>query len=303
MSKLVYIVLLNWNGWKDTVECVESCRTLSYPDFRILIVDNGSADGSETCLRERFPDIELIPTGANLGFAGGNNVGIRHALEKGAEYVWLLNNDTIAGAEALSALVQAAEDDQTVGMVGSKIVYYDDPHTLWYAGALLGPERPYRLCHQGLNEEDRGQYDEACETGYITGCSLLARKEMMKEVGLLDDDLFLYFEDADWSARARARGWKLMYCPGSLVYHKVSLSVGGATSPTLLYYTARNRLYFVRRNFPGMLMGAFFYDIYEHVLVNVKKGRFACAWGALRGIVDFMSNKTGALRSRMVNTE
>ncbi len=125
----------------------------------------------------------------------------------------------------------------------------------------------------------------------------------MKEVGLLDDDLFLYFEDADWSARARARGWKLMYCPGSLVYHKVSLSVGGAASPTLLYYTARNRLYFVRRNFPGMLMGAFLYDVYEHVLVNIKKGRFACAWEALRGIMDFMSNKTGALRSRMVDIE
>ncbi len=126
-APMVYIILLNWNGWKDTVECVESCRKLSYPDVRIVIVDNGSTDGSETRLRERFPDLELIQTGANLGFAGGNNVGIRYALEKGAEYVWLLNNDTIADAEALSALVQAAEDDQTVGMVGSKIVYHDDP--------------------------------------------------------------------------------------------------------------------------------------------------------------------------------
>jgi GT2 family glycosyltransferase len=302
-APLVCILILNWNGWNDTIECVESCRKLSYPDFRIIIVDNGSVDGSETILRERFPDIELIQTGANIGFAGGNNVGIRYALEKGADYVWLLNNDTIVDAEALSALVQVAEGDKTVGMIGSKIVYHDDPNIIWYAGAVLDPQRPYRPYHRGLNEYDRGQYDEACETGYITGCSLLARKEMVEAVGFLDDDLFLYFEDVDWSARASAGGWKIVYCPGSMVYHKVSLSVGGAASPALLYYTARNRLYFVRRNFTGRLMDAFCYDIYEHVLVNIKKGRFTCAWAALRGITDFMLNKTGALKRSVVNSE
>jgi len=296
MTKLVTIIILNWNGWQDTIECVESCRKLSYANFRIIIVDNGSKDGSEAILRERFPDIDIIQTGANLGFAGGNNVGIRYALEQGAEFVWLLNNDTVVDAEALSAMLHVAKGDKTVGMVGSKIVYHGDPRRLWYAGAVLDQERAYRPYHLGLNEVDLGQYDEACETGYITGCSLLARKEMMTDVGLLDDELFLYFEDVDWCARAKERGWKLLYCPGSLVYHKVSLSVGGVASPTLLYYTARNRLYFVRRNFPGKLMGAFFYDVYEHVLVNLKKGRFACAWKAVQGIMDFMFHKTGALR-------
>src|SRR5664279_2479168 len=101
-AKLTYIILLNWNGWQDTIACVESCRKLSYPNFRILIVDNGSTDNSEAILRERLPDIELLQTGANLGFAGGNNVGIRHALAQGADYVWLLNNDTVVDAEALS---------------------------------------------------------------------------------------------------------------------------------------------------------------------------------------------------------
>jgi GT2 family glycosyltransferase len=293
-SPSIAIILLNWNGWQDTIECVESCRTLSYPNYRILLVDNGSTDDSEAILRERFPDIEFIQTGANLGFAGGNNVGIRHALAQGADYVWLLNNDTVVDTGALSALVQMAEGDNQVGMVGSKIVYHGNPHMIWYAGAVLDSERPYRPHHRGLNEDDRGQYDETCPTGYITGCSLLARREMMAAVGLLDEDLFLYFEDVDWSARARAAGWKLMYCPESLVYHKVSLSVGGAASPTLLYYTARNRLYFVKRNFPDKSMGAFLYDVYEHVLVNVKKGRFACAWGAVRGISDYLCGRSGA---------
>ncbi|MBW4054019.1 MAG: glycosyltransferase family 2 protein [Proteobacteria bacterium] len=292
-SRLVYIILLNWNGWKDTIKCVESCRKLTYPNFRILIVDNGSTDGSETILRERFPEIKFIQAGANLGFAGGNNVGFRYALEHGADLVWLLNNDTTVDADALSAMVQITEGDKTVGMVGSKIVYYDNPQLIWFAGAVLDPQKAYHPYHRGLNEEDRGQYNDVCETGYVTGCSLLARKEMMDAVGLLDDGLFLYFEDADWSARAKTALWKLMYCPDSLVYHKVSLSVGGAASPALLYYTARNRLYFVTRNFPGKLMGAFLYDFFEHVLVNVKKGRFACAREAFRGICDFMKGKTG----------
>lgn len=295
---LVFIVILNWNGWQDTIECVESCRELSYPHFRILIVDNGSSDGSDAILRERLPGIEFIQTGSNLGFAGGNNVGIRYALEQGAYYVWLLNNDTTIGSGALNALVEAAERNDRNGMVGSKVVYSDNPVRIWYAGAVLDPQSPWRPHHRGLNEEDRGQYDKTGATGYVTGCSLLVRSETVEDVGLLDEELFLYFEDADWSARASSAGWKLVYCPGSLVYHKVSLSIGGAASPTLLYYTARNRLYFVKRNFPGKLLEALLYDFFEHVAVNIKKRRFACAWEALRGIGDFMLHKTGARKCK-----
>jgi GT2 family glycosyltransferase len=289
----VSTIILNWNGWQDTIECVESCRKLSYENFRILIVDNGSSDNSGTILRKRFPDLEVLQTGANLGFAGGNNVGIRHAFQQGADYVWLLNNDTVIDAEALSALVRAADGDESIGMAGSKIVYHDNPRLLWYAGAVLDPEKPHRLHHRGLNEEDRGQYDTGCPTGYITGCSLLARREMVASVGLLDEDLFLYFEDADWSARAAARGWKLVYCPQSLVYHKVSMSVGGPASPLTFYYSARNLLYFVKRNFADKFFPALAYDLFEYVLVNIKKRRMAAALGALRGIVDYFIGRMG----------
>jgi GT2 family glycosyltransferase len=293
----VYVILLNWNGWRDTAECVESCRRLSYPEFRLLIVDNCSTDGSEAILRQRFPDVELVQTGANLGFAGGNNFGIRHALQRGAKFVWLLNNDTLVDPGALSALVRAALAGPKVGMAGSKILYHGDRDLLWYAGAELDAARPHLPRHLGLNERDRGQYDERRETGYVTGCSLLASKEMMESVGLLDHELFLYFEDVDWSARARAAGWKLIYAPDSLVYHKVSLSTGGAASPGLVYYTSRNRLYFVRRNFPRHLAAAVLYDLYEHVLVNIKKGRFSAARAAVRGMIDFFTKKTGPMRA------
>lgn len=293
MHPLVYIILLNWNGYRDTVAAVESCCKLSYPNARILIVDNASSDGSENAFRQVLPACEVLQAGSNLGFAGGNNVGIRHALAQGADYVWLLNNDTVVAPDALSTLITIAEQDASVGIVGSKILYYDHKDLLWFAGAVLDPERPHRPAHIGLNEKDRGQYDAVRETGYVTGCSLLVRKETLEQVGLLDDDLFLYFEDVDWSARAKTAGWKLMYCPQSVVYHKVSASTGGAASPALLYYTSRNRLYFVKRNFPNKLLAALCYNIYEHVLVSVKKGRFSCAIAALQGIWDFLIHKTG----------
>jgi len=293
---LVYIVLLNWNGWRDTTECVESCKKLTYPNFCIIIVDNGSIDGSEALLRERFPDIELVQTGANLGFAGGNNAGIRQALEQGADYVWLLNNDTVVSPNTLTSLVCVAEGDDRIGMVGSKIVYYDNPTLLWYAGAVLDPVRPQRPAHRGLREQDLGQYDTAGETGYVTGCSLLARRALLEAIGLLDDVFFLYFEDVDWCARARRVGWRLMYAPSSVVRHKESISAGGAASPALMYYTARNRLYFVRRNFPRKFVQALGYDLYEHVLVNIKKRRFSAAISAARGVWDFFRGRTGRYR-------
>jgi GT2 family glycosyltransferase len=291
----VLILLLNWNGFRDTIECVESCGKLLYPNFRTLIVDNGSTDGSETILRERFANIELIQTGANLGFAGGNNVGIRHALENGADYIWLLNNDTVVDPEALSELVSVMERDRTVGMVGSKIRYFDEPETLWYAGASLDPRAPYLSCHRGLNEIDRGQYDEPGETGYVTGCSLMVRRDVVGQIGMLEDSLFLYYEDADWCARARSAGWKLCYIPSSLVLHKASVSLGGMESPRMTYYLARNLLYFVRRNYPGALLKAFCFDLFQNVAVRAKKGRWSAARYGICGIFDFLRGRGGGL--------
>jgi GT2 family glycosyltransferase len=295
MTRSVMIIIVNWNNESDTAECLESCRKLDYPDFSMIVVDNGSSDGSGGRLRQRFPDVEVIETGCNLGFAGGNNVGIRGALEAGAKYIWLLNNDTVVDRGALSALVEVAEHDSTVGMVGSKILLFGDPGMIWYAGGLIDDHAPYRCSHRGVGEEDMGQYDDLSETGYVTGCSMLVRRDVIEQIGELDEGMFLYFEDTDWGVRARNGGWRLMYAPRSVVLHKASASMGGMDSPRMLYYLARNLLYFTRKNYPHIITKAFGFDLYQHVLVMAKKGRWVSAGWALRGILDFMRGRRGPL--------
>lgn len=169
-EKLVYLIVLNWNGWKDTVECIDSCLKLTYTNFRILIVDNGSTDNSESILRECFPSVEFIQTGENLGFAGGNNVGIRYALEQGAVYVWLLNNDTVVDSKALDELLKVAESDDKIGIVGSKIYYYDKPDILWFAGGVI-TSLAKLVQHIGVNKKDSQVHNENMDVDFITGAA------------------------------------------------------------------------------------------------------------------------------------
>ncbi|HTP67164.1 MAG TPA: glycosyltransferase family 2 protein [Geobacteraceae bacterium] len=246
MNGSVCIIILNWNGHRDTIECVESCLTLDYTPYEIVVVDNGSSDGSEEILKKRFPGIRLLQTGANLGYAGGNNAGIRYALAKGADYVWLLNNDAMADAKALAELVSMAGSDPLTGMVGSKILCHAQPSVLLYAGgridfAMGGTE------HIGYGCEDRGQFDVAGDTDYITGCSLLVKRRVIEEIGLMNEDYFLYFEETEWCAKAKAEGFRLVYAPASVVLHKESASTGKVKG-MILYYVTRNRLYFMGKN-------------------------------------------------------
>jgi len=233
----------------------------TYPDFRILVIDNGSTDGSESFLRKRFPDIKIIQTGKNLGFAGGNNVGIRYALDQGADLVWLLNNDTIVDPECLARMVQIAAADDRVGMVGSKIYYHHAPKTIWFAGGEIDFEKGEVTRHLGKDEDDRGDYDILRETGYITGCSILARREMIEDIGLMEEDYFLYFEDADWSLRARQKGWKLLYEPKAILWHKEGAQTEKVYSPRFVYYFLRNRFFFVKRFAPGKMLRCHFLQI------------------------------------------
>jgi len=223
---LVYIIILNWNGKTDTIECLHSLQTISYPNYKIIIVDNASGDGSVQALRSEFPTLEIIENQKNLRFAGGNNIGLRYALEKNAEYVLLLNNDTIVEKNFLFELVHCAENDERVGIAGAKIYYYTEKNKIWYAGGKIAWNIGW-ISHRGIRETDFNQYYQEEETDYVTGCCMLLRRNLIEEIGLLDEAYFIYGEDADWCMRAKNNGYKLMYVPTAKLYHKVSISSGG----------------------------------------------------------------------------
>ena len=295
---LVSTVILNWNGLADTVECIRSCQQLAYPHNTLLVVDNGSTDGSVAGLHELFPDLKIIETGANLGYAGGNNVGIETALAHGAEFIWLLNNDTTVDPAALGELVAALQARPKAGIAGSKILYSSQPDVLWFAGGEVSARWGYAR-HRGLNETDIGQYENVGPCDFITGCSLLIRSNVVTQIGLMREDYFLYWEDVDWNVRAAAAGWESLFVPTSRVRHKVSGSskdAAGRMNAKPCRYEMRNRILFHKRHRPwwlGMvLLGACRYAWKQ--FVYEREPRLGIA--AIRGAIDGLLNRTGPIR-------
>ena len=289
---LTYIIILNWNGWQDTLACVESCRELTWPNFRIIVVDNASTDGSEEQLRQQLSDEEIIQSGANLGFAGGNNIGIRCALECGADYVWLLNNDAVADPQALTMLIEAAERNPNVAMAGSKIYFHDDPCRIWSVSGIW--EKGWlRLRMKGAHQLDRGQFDEPCKVWSISGCSMLVRSAAIREIGMLDEPFFLYWEDVEWCARAREHGYDVLYVPKSLVWHKVSVSTRQGSFQQYYYHT-RNGLFFLKRNDPLLLPLFIFYNV-TFGLRSMFLGNPQPLKGLFCGILDSLVGIRGPL--------
>jgi GT2 family glycosyltransferase len=226
---LVYIIVLSWNGKADTLQCLSSLKELVYPNYRVLVVDNASSDGSAEEVKSQFPDVELIVNKKNLRFAGGNNVGIEYAVSKNADYILLINNDTIVDNNFLSELVRTAESDNEIGMVGPKIYYYSEPNRTWYAGGKIELWKGW-LSHIGVRELDNGQYNQTKETDFISGCCLLVKSEVIKKVGLLDTAYYIYGEDVDWCVKASRAGYRLIYEPKAIIWHKLSVSTGGHLS-------------------------------------------------------------------------
>jgi len=249
-SGRVSVIVLNWNGRDDTLECLESVRRIDYPDFDVVVVDNGSADGSVDAIRGRFPSVRVLETGKNLGFAGGNNVGIRDALGRNVEYVFLLNNDTVVDAGVLRHLAVAAESTPEGGIFGAKIYYYLQRDLLWFAGGKWSEEESNFL-HVGQHEIDDGKrYAELSETDYACGCAFFVKSEVFRAVGLLDERFFLTFEETDLCYRARRVGFKSYFVPAAKIWHKVSVSMGGEGSLLFTYFIARNRLLWAEKNLP-----------------------------------------------------
>jgi GT2 family glycosyltransferase len=251
MAPSVSIILVNYNSHDFTIDCLKSLQHLTYPNVTWLVIDNGSKPGSVEAIRQAFPQVPLIETGANLGFTGGNNVGIRYALERGADYIMLLNNDTTVAPDMLDRLVEIMESDPGIGAAGPMMYYYDHPDTFWsVAGAIDWKTGTTRMI--GLNEPDRGQFGTAPQPAdFISGCALLARRAVWETVGLLDDDFFMYYEETEWCVRTQRAGFRLVYVPTAMIWHKISIEAR-AISPFIYYYMTRNRFLFLRKTRAGL---------------------------------------------------
>ena len=304
--KRVYILILNWNGWGDTIECLESVFRLDYPDFRVIVCDNDSGDGSmekiqawaegkldvyvpvrQTLRHLSFPPqpkpidyvvydrseaeagevksntlaLTLIQTGANLGFAGGNNVGMRYALlQDDFDFVWLLNNDTVVKPDALSWMVKRMEECPDAGMCGSSLPYYDEPNVMWASGGGIYNRwlaRSHSIDANKSIAEISSQEQVETRMVYLAGASMLVLKKFILDIGLMAEDYFLYFEEIDWSMRGK-RSYSLAFSPESTVYHKVGRSIGTAGKHTAAYQravclTMKNRIRFTAKFFPAAL--------------------------------------------------
>jgi GT2 family glycosyltransferase len=294
----VAAVVLNWNSWRDTIMCVESLlRSQRAPD-RIIICDNGSSDDSAERLLEwtnastAAVPVAFIPLPCNLGYAGGNNIGMEYAMRDGADFVWILNNDTVVDCDALGRMMEVAEADRAIGIVGSKLLRFDAPDTIQ---ALGGGYIVPILCHDtqlGAGEKTGFAGTAPIELDHLIGASLLVRVDAIRAVGLIDESYFLYREETDWCIRMRRAGWSLYCCPEAVVWHKQSHSIG-FKSPLHDYYAVRNMLALVRKFYPASLPVALSYFAVRSILPKVFRREFSRLRAVLGAFRDFGAGVSG----------
>ena len=282
----VSIIILNWNGWSDTVECLESIYHLNYYNYQVIVVDNNSSDdsirkindyamgklefksnffkydttdkpieivryGGKNSGKIKFSNYKkqliIIENKKNYGFAKGNNIGMEYALKNlNSDYILLLNNDTVVDKEFLRILVREGEIDPKIGFLGPKMYYYDNPDIIWCIGGKIDWKLARGL-HVGINETDIGQYPTKIDFDYINGSCLLIKRRVLEEIGLFDEKFFLYFEETDLALRASKKKYKNTYIPNAKIWHKVSKSGGGIKKEIGLYYITRNRWFFMKK--------------------------------------------------------
>lgn len=293
----VFIIVLNFNGKDDTVACLQSIEKLDTRNLKleVVVVDNGSEEEFNPPVGGS--KIKVIKNKENLGYAGGNNVGIKYALKHGADYVVILNNDTIVDKDLVAELLKTAQSDDRVGIVAPKIYFAkgyefhkdrykesEQGKVIWYAGGMMDLANVLGS-HRGVDEVDEGQYERGEETDFASGCCLLVSKALFENVGLFDEKYFLYYEDSDLSERAKRAGFTIMYIPRAVLWHKNAGSAGGSGSSLQDYYITRNRLLFGIRYAPLRSKAALLRESIG-LLVNGRR------WQR-KGVFDFYLGRFG----------
>ncbi len=284
------IVILNFNQEAHTLECLLSLKRMNYKDYRIILVDNGSTDGSGPRLKEKFPQIEFLRSQENVGFAGGCNLGIKASEPSGkADYVLLLNNDTIVGEELINKLLEAAARDAGIGILGAVNYYYDRPEKVHMAAHRFR----WWLGIQGIIYEVRDEYRQVQS---VSACCMLIKKTVLEKVGLLDERFFAYYEDSDLCMRACRAGFKVVAVRGAKVWHRIS-AVLGTKGPQEYYIYTRNQPLFMAKNCPRIFLLNYFIVYFLKVSVRTayffitSKSDIARAVAA--GVSDFLRGRFG----------
>ena len=300
----VYIIVLNWNGALDTLACIKSLMKLKYPYFEIVVVDNGSIDDSVEKISKNYPEVKIIEAEKNLGFALGNNIGIKYALNKFAEYILILNNDVLVDEIFLSNLMRAATQDKSYSIFAPQIRLYPAKDYLWYAGGrMILPIASVKMFNRNKRVKN-SRISKNQKIDFVTGAAMLVRAEAFKKIGGFDKRFFIYWEETDWEERAKRANMRMMYVPESILYHKVARSSGGEGNPKMQYYFFRNNLLFAQKNLkawmwltflPYFLLRLFIYELVRGIIdfILLKPNRFVGWLYALRGTFDFVRRKFG----------
>lgn len=245
LQPLVYVVILNNNRRDDTLACLDSVYRSDYQNFRVIMLDNGSTDGSVDVVRASYSDVQIVLLTANSGYAGNNNVGIKLALEQGAEWVLVLNDDTVLDPACLSTMIRIATEDPTIGVAGPMVYHFDEPDVIQSAGGILG--KYWQSDHLGKNELDQGQYSSPHVVEWISGCAILVRRIAIEQAGMLDEDYFLYWEETEWCVRISRKGWKIIQVPKAHLWHK-GVKRNYEPKPFFMYYGTRNHLLTLKKH-------------------------------------------------------
>lgn len=241
--KKIGIIIVNYNGEEYQKDCIESLEKMEFKDFEICVVDNNSTDNSAKILKEEYPWIQVIECDENYGFAEGNNIGIQYELSRGVEYILLLNNDVVLDSKLLDELLKKSDESTIV----VPLIYYFKPENLiWYAGGEMSWKEATGW-HYGIKCVDNYKYKNPTVVTYAPACCMLIPSNVFQKIGLMDEKIFMYFDDTDYCVRLQDAGYKIVYNPDAVLWHKVSSSTGGEKSKIQVYYTTRNHFYFIKK--------------------------------------------------------
>jgi len=287
----ISIITVNYNGFKDTCELIDTIP-IDNESVEVIVVDNGSSRDEAALLKQRYPTIKTIRLSQNMGFAGGNNAGIKASSGK---YLFLINNDTILPKHNFDSLIDRLSSSASIGMVCPKICFAFDDNKIQFAGYTPLSKITVRNHAIGFGETDHGQHDTAHPTPYAHGAAMMVKREAIEKAGLMPECYFLYYEELDWSVRLRDAGYDIWYEPSFTIYHKESRSTGGTDSPLKTFYISRNRLLFAKRNIKGIIKPATYCYLIiivslKNIILYIFRNRIDLAKATVSGIVSFLKS-------------